>query len=72
MEKAEETKRARVARGSRNPKHGKWKHYIVQKPGRLNKETSNKNAINTTHESDKRRLPRRSKKYGDACGPWRA
>jgi hypothetical protein len=25
-------KRARVTRGSRNPKHGKRKHYVVQKP----------------------------------------
>jgi hypothetical protein len=29
-------KRARVTRGSRNPKHGKLKHYIVHKPSRLN------------------------------------
>jgi hypothetical protein len=28
--------RARVARGSRNPKHGKRKHYIVHKPSGLN------------------------------------
>jgi hypothetical protein len=29
-------KRARVTRGSRNPKHGKRKHYNVHKPSRLN------------------------------------
>jgi hypothetical protein len=29
-------KRARVTRGSRNPKHGKLRPYIVHKPGRLN------------------------------------
>jgi hypothetical protein len=29
-------KRARVTRGSRNPKQGKRKHYIVHKPSRLN------------------------------------
>jgi hypothetical protein len=29
-------RRARVTRGSRNPKHGKRKHYIVHKPSRLN------------------------------------
>jgi hypothetical protein len=29
-------KRERVTRGSRNPKHGKGKHYIVHKPSRLN------------------------------------
>jgi hypothetical protein len=30
-------KRARVTRGSRNPKHGKMKHcYIVHKPSTLN------------------------------------
>jgi hypothetical protein len=28
--------RARVTRGSWNPKHGKRKHYIVHKPSRLN------------------------------------
>jgi hypothetical protein len=28
--------RARVIRGSRNPKHVKRKHYIVHKPSRLN------------------------------------
>jgi hypothetical protein len=29
-------KRARVTRGSRNPKHGKRKHYTVHKTSRLN------------------------------------
>jgi hypothetical protein len=29
-------KRARVTKGSRNPQHGKRKHYIVHKPSRLN------------------------------------
>jgi hypothetical protein len=28
-------KRARVTRRSRNPKHGKAKHYIVHQPSRL-------------------------------------
>jgi 1,2-phenylacetyl-CoA epoxidase PaaB subunit len=28
--------RARVTRGSQNPKHGKRKHYIVHKPSKLN------------------------------------
>jgi hypothetical protein len=28
-------KRARVTRGSRNPKHGKRRHYIVHKPSTL-------------------------------------
>jgi hypothetical protein len=36
MEKGRGNKRARVTRGSRNPKHGKRKHYIVRKPSRLN------------------------------------
>jgi hypothetical protein len=36
MENGRENKRARVTRGSRNPKHGKRKHYIVHKPSRLN------------------------------------
>jgi hypothetical protein len=42
-EKGRGSKRARVARGSRNPKHGKRKHYIVHKPGILEKavETTN-------------------------------
>jgi hypothetical protein len=29
-------KKARVTRGSRNPKHGRRKHYIVHKPSRFN------------------------------------
>jgi hypothetical protein len=36
MEKGRENKRARVTRGSPNPKHGERKHYIVHKPRRLN------------------------------------
>jgi hypothetical protein len=36
MEKGRGAKRARMARGARNPKHGKRKHYIVHKPSRLN------------------------------------
>jgi hypothetical protein len=35
-EKGRGNKRARVTRGSRNPKHGKRKHYIVHKPNRSN------------------------------------
>jgi hypothetical protein len=35
-EKGRENKRARVTRGSRNPKHGKREHNIVHKPSRLN------------------------------------
>jgi hypothetical protein len=35
-EKGRGTKRARVARGSQDPKHGKRKHYIVHIPSRLN------------------------------------
>jgi hypothetical protein len=37
MENGRENKGARVTiRGSRNPKHGKRKHCIVNKPSRLN------------------------------------
>jgi hypothetical protein len=36
MEKGRANKRARVTRGSRNPRHGKGKHSIVHKPSRLN------------------------------------
>jgi hypothetical protein len=36
MENGMGNKRARVTRGSRNPKHGKRKHNIVHKPSRLN------------------------------------
>jgi hypothetical protein len=32
MESGRGNKRARVTRRSRNPKHGKRKHYIVHKP----------------------------------------
>jgi hypothetical protein len=36
-EKGRGNKRARVTRGSRNPNHGKRKHYIVHyKPSRFN------------------------------------
>jgi hypothetical protein len=35
-EKGRGNKRARVTRGSRNPRCGKRKHYIVHKPSRLN------------------------------------
>jgi hypothetical protein len=35
-EKVRGSKRARVTRGSRNPKHGKRKHYIVLKPSGSN------------------------------------
>jgi hypothetical protein len=35
-EKGRRNKRARVTRGSRNPKHGKRKQYIVHKPSTLN------------------------------------
>jgi hypothetical protein len=35
-EKGRGNKRARLTRGSRNPKHGKRKHYIVHKLSRLN------------------------------------
>jgi hypothetical protein len=35
-EKGTGNKRARVARGSWHPKHGKRKHYIVHKPSTLN------------------------------------
>jgi hypothetical protein len=31
-EKGRGTKMARVTKGSRNPKHGKGKHYIADKP----------------------------------------
>jgi hypothetical protein len=34
-EKGRGNKMARVTRGSRNPKHGKRKHYIVRKPIKL-------------------------------------
>jgi hypothetical protein len=37
MENGRGTKRARVTRGSRNPKHGKRKHYIVHKPTSISK-----------------------------------
>jgi hypothetical protein len=33
-------KRARVTRGSRNPRYGKRKHYIVHKTSRLNEGNS--------------------------------
>jgi hypothetical protein len=36
MVKGRGNKRAIVTRGSRNPKHGKRKHYIVHKPSRSN------------------------------------
>jgi hypothetical protein len=36
MENGRGNKRARVTRGSRNPMHGKRKHYIVHKLKRLN------------------------------------
>jgi hypothetical protein len=36
QEKWEGNKRARVTRGSRNPKHGKHKHDMVHKPSRFN------------------------------------
>jgi hypothetical protein len=36
MEKGRGKKRARVTRGSRNPKHDKRKRYIVQKPSIVN------------------------------------
>jgi hypothetical protein len=36
MENGRGNKRARVIRGSRNPKHCKRKHYIVRKPSILN------------------------------------
>jgi hypothetical protein len=36
MKKGRGNKRAKVTRGSRNPKHGNKKHYIVHKPSRLN------------------------------------
>jgi hypothetical protein len=36
MEKERGNKRARVTKGSRDPKHGKRKHYIVHKPIILN------------------------------------
>jgi hypothetical protein len=36
MENMRGNKWATVTRGSRNPKHGKRKHYIVRKPSRLN------------------------------------
>jgi hypothetical protein len=35
-EKGRGNKKGRVTRGPRNPKHGKRKHYIVQKPSKLN------------------------------------
>jgi hypothetical protein len=35
-EKGRGNKRARVTRGSRNPKHGERKRYIVLKPSRFN------------------------------------
>jgi hypothetical protein len=40
MENGRGDKWARVTRGSRNPKHSKRKHYIVQKPSILNSENS--------------------------------
>jgi hypothetical protein len=36
MKNGRENRRARVTRASRNLKHGKRKHYIAQKPSRLN------------------------------------
>jgi hypothetical protein len=36
MENGRENKRARVTRGSLNPKHGKKKQYIVHKPSKSN------------------------------------
>jgi hypothetical protein len=36
MENGQGNKRARVTRGSWNPKHGNRRHYIVHKPSRLN------------------------------------
>jgi hypothetical protein len=39
-EKGRGKKRARVTRGSRNPKQSKRKHYTVHKPSRLNKGSS--------------------------------
>jgi hypothetical protein len=35
-EKGTGNKRARKTRGSRDPKHGKRKHYIVHKPSKSN------------------------------------
>jgi len=35
------------------------------------KETPRGHAKNATRGDDKRRLMRRSRKHGDACGPWR-
>jgi hypothetical protein len=39
-EKGRGNTRARVRRGSGNPKHGERKHYIVHKTGRLNSGNS--------------------------------
>ena len=64
-------KRARVTRGSRNPKHGKRKelHCAQNLADKLSKLLGH--AENATRGGDKRRLTRRSRKHGDACSPWR-
>jgi hypothetical protein len=64
-------KRARVTRGSRNPKHGKREalHCAQSQQMKLRKLLGN--VENATRGGDKRRHSRRWRKHGDAFGPWR-